>query len=84
MNDFPPHCLWTVWVTVVVLVAAWGLLLELAPIFMGHPDLTLSWILWDHFKFIPPVVYFALGGMNIGVTVWAMWIHFPSGGRWGI
>ncbi len=84
MNDFPPHWLWTLWAMVVVVVAAWGLVLELVPIFTGHPHLTLSWILWEHFWFIPPVVYFALGGMNIGLTIWAMWLHFPFKGKLGV
>ena len=77
-----PHWVWSLFGGVVVLVILWGLTLEFIPIAMGKPHYTLSWILWEHVN-LPPVVYFALGSLNVGLTVWAM-LHFASQGKWNI
>ena len=76
MDKFPPHWLWSVEAALVLAVIAFGLILELTPIATGHPHLTLSWILWDHWR-LPAVLYYMLGFGLIGLIVWAMLLHFP-------
>jgi len=77
-----PHWTWSIFAGVLAVVVLCGLTLEMIPIVMGKSHYTLSWILWEHLN-LPPVVYFALGFLNIGLTTWAM-LHFASDGKWGI
>jgi len=77
-----PHWLWATWGGTIVLVAAWGLTMEILAIADGNPNDTLSWVMWQH-SHVPVVVYFLCAGLITFGTVWLM-VHFISKGHWGI
>lgn len=81
-----PRWVWVAWLWYVLvgtsIAVAWFGIAEALAIRNGISGDTLSEFVWSHH--VPAVLFIMFGGTLIGLIVWLLWMHFPSGGRWGV